>query len=166
MRGRLSEACAKRRQMRLLNVSRTSRVDAASIEAYDRLTIRCDWGKPDMLIQRLREVLVSGLVIPKPDAKGAFLVRGWGTRRNETALIYTVPNHKNPTKPAAKGITISEFVLAHTQLLSSGELTRSWFNTNLPACAKEGACNFTSLGGVFVLLDAARYARRGAYERI
>ncbi|HRY71209.1 MAG TPA: hypothetical protein P5159_23935 [Phycisphaerae bacterium] len=106
------------------------------------------------------------LPFPEPQAKADFVVKGWGTRRGEDALIYTIPNRKNPTKPSENGITVSEFEAAFAQLKSSGQFTRAWFNSELPACAGEGSCNFTSIGGIFELLSLARYAGRGVYERV
>ncbi len=119
-----------------------------------------------MLIERIRATATRGVVIPKPMAKGKFMVKGWGKRRGEPALIYTIPNHKNPSIPYAKGVTVNELEMAFAQLSSAGGFTRTWFNVNLPMCAKEGGCNFTSIGGIFVLLGLARYSGKGVYERV
>ena len=105
--------------------------------------------KQRMIVETIKNKISPGIEIPKPQAKGKFLVKGWGRRRNEVALVYTIPNHKNPAKPYQKGITESEFEATYRQLQSSGELTRRWFNEHLPACAKEGGCNFTTIGGIF-----------------
>lgn len=103
-----------------------------------------------------------GSEIPKPAARAAFLVKGLGMRRGEPALIYTIPSHTG-RRPHQKGITFSEFALALAELNKSGEFTRAWFEQNLAACAKEGGCNFTSLGGVFQILGLAFYGKRGRY---
>ena len=105
----------------------------------------------------------QGMEIPKPEAKEAFRIKGLGTRRGETALIYTIPSHTGK-KPYQKGITISEFEKAYLELKKSGCLTKAWFNRQLPACAKEGSCNFTSLGGIFEMLGFAKYTGRGEYQ--
>lgn len=118
-----------------------------------------------MIVERIRSRASPGLEIPKPEAKKKFLVKGWGTRRGEDALIYLIPNQKVPSKPHQKGITVSEFEAAYRQLTSTGELTHQWFDEHLSKCAKEGSCNFTTIGGVFELLDEAKYAKRGLYER-
>jgi hypothetical protein len=107
----------------------------------------------DEIIVRFNE----DTIIPKPEAKGAFKIKGLGKRRKEKALIYYIPNHNNPEKPYQKGITASEFEIAYQQLLNNGELSRSWFNKNLSQCAEEGTCNFTTVGGIFELLDLAVY---------
>ena len=76
-----------------------------------------------MIVERVKSELSSGTTIPKPEAKGKFLVKGWGRRRDQSALIYTIPNHNNPSKPYQKGITDSEFEAAYRELKSSGELS-------------------------------------------
>ena len=116
-----------------------------------------------MIVDQIRLKLLSGVVIPKPAATADFIVKGWGRRRGDVALVYLIPNHTDPEKPHEKGITEEEFEVAYTQLTKAGELTRSWFNASLPACAKEGACNFTTVGGVFQLLGVAEYSRLGVY---
>ena len=101
--------------------------------------------------------------IPKPEAKEPFRIKGMGTRRGEEALIYTIPSHTRE-KPYEKGITVPEFNEAFHELQETGSLTRSWFNASLPACAKEGSCNFTTIGGVFQMLGLASYTERGRYD--
>jgi hypothetical protein len=118
-----------------------------------------------MIVNKVRSFISPGTVIPKPENKGQFVVKGWGERRGEPALIYSIPNHSNSAKPYHKGITVSEFEKAYEVLERSGEFTRAWFNDHLPACAKEGGCNFTTIGGIFQLLGVARYSERGVYVR-
>ena len=60
-----------------------------------------------------------GKEIPKPEAKKPFLIKGMGKRRGEEALIYTIPSHTG-SHPYEKGITISEFCLALSELDRSG----------------------------------------------
>lgn len=115
-----------------------------------------------MLIQRVR-ALHTGTVIPKPEATADFRIKGWGRRRGEAALIYRIPNHRSPEKRLEKGITVTEFERAYAELESSGQFTRSWFNSNLHAAAKEGGCNYTTIGGVFSLIGVAKYGARGEY---
>ena len=118
-----------------------------------------------MVAEQIRKSILSGTVIPKPEARADFVVKAWGQRRGEAALVYSIPNHLNPSKPNEKGITESEFEKAFGELQISGEFTRAWFNKQLPNCAKEGACNYTTIGGVFELLGEAKYSSRGVYKR-
>ena len=117
-----------------------------------------------MIIERIRNQISSGTEIPKPNPKGKFVVKGWGRRRGAEALVYFIPNHSNPSKPYEKGITVPEFEAAHEQLQTSGELTRQWFDQHLSACAREGSCNFTTVGGIFELLGDAHYIGNGIYR--
>jgi hypothetical protein len=117
-----------------------------------------------MIFDRIVAVAQPGTIIPKPRAKTQ-VVKGLGVRRGESALIYLVPNIKNPRKPHQKGINILEFEKAYQQLLNSGEFTAQWFGDNLPECCNEGWCNFTTIGGLFCLLGEAKYVEPGMYQR-
>ena len=119
-----------------------------------------------MVIDRVLRAAPPGTRIPKPAATAPFKVRRVGKRRGERALIYTIPNHNDPTRPYEKGITATEFEKAYARLKRSGELTHGWFRDHLPGCAAEGSCNFTSLGGLFVRLGIAAYDRRGVYRDV
>jgi hypothetical protein len=119
----------------------------------------------ESILPRLQR-LTPGTVIPKPEAKSDFTIKGWGERHGQTALIYFIPNHTDPRKPYQKGITTGEWEQAYSQLLSTGEFTREWFNAHMPRCSDEGACNFTTIGGIFSLLDLATYESKGVYRKL
>jgi hypothetical protein len=119
-------------------------------------------GKMNTILESLA-VDRPGTEIPKPHAKKPFTIKGLGTRRGEKALIYRIPSHSLKSKHYEKGITISEFSNAHNELVSSKEFSRQWFNKNMQLCAKEGACNFTTIGGLFEILGYAEYLERGLY---
>jgi hypothetical protein len=109
------------------------------------------------ILAEIERKITPGTIIPKPQARADFIVKGWGVRRRERALIYTIPNHKTPAKPYQKGITLSEWVQAFEHLTDVGHFSRAWFERSMPACAKEGGCNFTTIGGVFELLGYSPY---------
>ena len=117
-----------------------------------------------MVVGRIKLMVKPGMLIPKPDAKSDFIIKGWGKRRGEDALIYYIPNHRNPNKPYQKGITVSEWEQAFSELMERGSFSRAWFNEHMKPCMKEGTCNFTTIGGIFELLSIARY-ERGGYRR-
>ena len=114
------------------------------------------------IVKLIRDKIEPGMVIPKPEAKNDFLVKGWGRRRGEKALVYYIPNRINPNKAYEKGISESEFTLAFKQLMENGCFTRGWFKEHMKSCDKEGGCNFTTIGGVFEILGLANYSR-GSY---
>ena len=115
------------------------------------------------ILAEIERVITPGAVIPKPQSRGDFIMKGWGIRRGERAFIYTIPNHKTPTKPYEKGVTNSELQSAFGRLIDKGEFSRSWFEQSMPECAKEGGCNFTTIGGLLVLLGYAVH-ERGVYR--
>jgi hypothetical protein len=119
-----------------------------------------------MLLDRILSEIEPGTEIPKPDAHGAFRLKGSGVRREERAVIYTIPNHRDPSRPYEKGITASELEKAHEELVKSGQLTHAWFKSHLPGCAREGRCNFTTIGGLLKLLRLAEYVERGVYQQV
>ncbi|MEE9615066.1 MAG: hypothetical protein V3W31_09010 [Thermodesulfobacteriota bacterium] len=113
---------------------------------------------------RVEKKVVPGAVIPKHKGGGKLTVKDWGRRRNEKALIYLIPNPKNPKKPSQKGITEAEFEQAYTRIMLHGEFTREWFDENMKESAKEAATNFTAIGGIFEMVGIADYDS-GAYKR-
>jgi len=116
----------------------------------------------DLIIESIQ----TGTVIPKPEARSDFRVHHFGMRRGEEAMVYTIPNNKNASKPYQKGITRSEFKMAFDRLQSDGHLTRKWWAQNLSDCAKEGGCNFTTIGGIFEILGKAAYDGRNQGYRL
>lgn len=113
------------------------------------------------------ESLPAGTVIPKPESENDFTIKGVGMRRGEEALVYRIPTN-NPIKyPRGheKGVTFTEFYEAYSVLQETSSFTREWFDENLPECAKEGGCNFTTIGGIFQLLGIASYSEPATYIR-
>jgi len=91
----------------------------------------------------------------------AYVVKGEGKRHHEKAIVYYIPNSKQPTKPDEKGFTSSELCHAYSQLLSAKEFTRAWFNTEIESGKFSGGapCNFLAIGAVFVGLGLATKQR-------
>lgn len=118
-----------------------------------------------MTIDDLIRAAPPGTRIPKPQAGEIFSVKGTGKRRGESALVYSIPSRAGG-RPHEKGITATEFTAAQQQLAATGYFTKRWFDEHLTDCAMEGSCNFTTIGGLFEHLGIARYAARGAYERV
>ena len=137
-------------------------------EIYARSTnlkiIYCSFCK--ILTQKI-ESLPAGTVIPKPESENDFTVKGVGMRRGKAALVYRIPTNNLEKYPHGheKGVTFEEFHKAYTVLQKTSSFTREWFDKNLPECAKEGGCNFTTIGGIFELLGIASYSAPGTYTR-
>ncbi len=117
------------------------------------------------IIDRIEAEILPRTVIPKPQTDEEHRVKGWGVRRGERALVYSIPNRRTPARPYAKGVTVSDWEQAYEQLMSTGPLAYSWFKSAMTECCKSGACNFTTIGGVFVLLGIAVRHGRGVYRK-
>lgn len=115
------------------------------------------------IVDLIERTATPGTVIPKPEARADFVVKRWGRRRGERALVYTIPNHRDEQRPYEKGIAESEWLKAYDQLTATGQFTRKWFQCEMIECNTEGGCNFTTIGGIFELLGIATYAHRGTY---
>lgn len=118
-----------------------------------------------MVIDRILAELPAGTRIPKPAATAEFTLKGEGTAYGERAVVYTIPSHKHPSRPSVKGITAAQLEKAFRELQRAGELTRTWWNAHGRLSAAEGGCNFTTVGGLLVLLGEAEYVKRGVYRR-
>ena len=118
----------------------------------------------ESLEETLHKLAESNCKIPKPKSDKEFRILRIGRRRNQDAIIYSIPNNKDENQHYEKGITFSEFRKALIELQANGCITRDWFNKNLQECASEGTCNFTSLCGILELLGYCEYTGRGKYE--
>jgi hypothetical protein len=118
------------------------------------------------IISEIETKFVPGTKIPKPISEFDYFIKGWGIRRGERALIYKIPNQKNPIKPHKKGITVSEFQIAYERITNGEDLNRKWFEETLYGCNKEGTCNFTTLGGIFQELGLVKYYQEGVYKNM
>lgn len=117
-----------------------------------------------MVFDRIVAAVLPGTTIPKPHATQHVQLKGIGQRRGEDALIYSIPNHNDPSHPYQKGVTRSELEQAYCELRRSKSISRAWFNREMQAAAAEGGCNFTTIGGLFQLIGTARYSSIGKYE--
>lgn len=118
-----------------------------------------------MILNRIKKATKPGTQIPKPRSTEIYTVVRWGKSRGEEALVYQIPAKHGTIKPSEKRVTVSAFRKAFDILQKSGKITRSWFAQEFPKLESDGSCNFTTLGGVFVLIGEAWYARPGEYEK-
>jgi hypothetical protein len=108
-----------------------------------------------MIFDRIRTIPIGTKI--RPD----YTVKGLGKSRGEEALVYLVPN-RSGGKPSEKRVRSSEWETAYQHLLSGNQMTRNWFEENMPDAAKDGTCGFRVTGEVFVLLGLAREASDGS----
>jgi len=74
--------------------------------------------------------------------------------------------YENVPPTYQKTITAGELLGARNILIQDGQFTLQWYKTNFPREAGNKPCNFTTIGGLFVLLRLARYERPGVYVSI
>lgn len=119
-----------------------------------------------MVLKRVKAVTTPGTRIPKPQSTDTYVVVGWGTSRGQEALVYQLPRKPGSKKASQKRIPASVFSQAFDILGRTGKITRPWFQATFPELEADGTCNFTTLGGIFVLLGDVRYAEPGVYEAV
>jgi hypothetical protein len=117
------------------------------------------------IIEKIKKNVKPGTIIPKPRAKHNFIVKGFTTSKGEEALAYFV-NNKNSKIPSEKRVTFSEFVKSYNQLIDNGEVSRKWYSDTFPDINYQDPCNFTTVGGIFILLKLAYYKKPGIYSKI
>ena len=64
-----------------------------------------------------------------------------------------------------KGIAVSEWQQAFERQTSTGEFRRSWFDAAMAGCSTEGGCNYTTIGGIFMLFGLAGRHETGVYRK-
>ncbi len=65
-----------------------------------------------------------------------------------------------------KYVPFDTLFLCYKRIFAFGELTTEWFKTTFPKEYKDRPCNFTTIGGVFILLGIAVYKNSGIYKKI
>lgn len=104
--------------------------------------------------------LKIGTKIPKVrDGKVSTLLQ-FTESDGEDALYYSIGDAGN-----SKCVLKSEFESSFDILQSTGKLTREWYNAKFPKFASSRPCNFTTIGGILVLLSYAEYTSKGVYIR-
>ena len=103
------------------------------------------------LFRKIKNTFPVGTIIPRP--KKNTIVISYGFSGNFEYLCYRIGSDN-------KGeITEMDFDEASFELIKSGKLTRSWFvSTGNPK-----PCDYTTLGGIFILLSMATYKGKGIY---
>lgn len=102
--------------------------------------------------------IIVGANIPKP-------------RGHECAILYIHENNENhflkySTGNSGKIISKVEFRGAYQRLLDNNSFSRQWYNENFPQKATSSPCNFTTIGGIFLMLNIVEFIGNGCYQLI
>jgi hypothetical protein len=98
--------------------------------------------------------LPIGTAIPKVESSRKYRIKRWSYRNGEEWLSYTVAN---------KSIRVSWIRECFDELGRTGELRTQWFRDSFYDGKDLGGCNFTTIGGLFVLIGIAQRAGTGLY---
>jgi len=101
-------------------------------------------------------IVVGKTNIPKPQGKPCIIL--YINKNNENNFLKYSTGKKTISK--------AEFIGAYRRLLDNKSFTRQWYNENFQKKAATSPCNFTSIGGIFILLGIAKYKIKGCYELI
>lgn len=64
-----------------------------------------------------------------------------------------------------KAVPFDTLYAAYRRLTETGTFSRAWYKETFPAEAEDYPCNFTTIGGVLVVLGFAEYIENGVYRR-
>src|ERR1017187_2252716 len=101
--------------------------------------------------------LPIGTSIPKVESTKNYQIKAWYYKDGEEQFSYTVAN---------KAFPVSWICGCFEELRKTGELRTAWFRESFYDGEDLGGCNFTTIGGLFILIGIAKRARKGLYVSI
>ena len=114
-----------------------------------------------MTNKKLKEYIINccenHIAIPKPESGHVFI------EKIGTTKIVETEKEGFQYSENRKYVPFETLFLCYKELLVSGELKTEWFKKTFPNEYKGRPCNFTTIGGVFELLNIATYKSRGVY---
>ena len=115
--------------------------------------------RPVTIIDLVKRATPPGTLLPKPE-KLSEVVSWYVNKNGEEHLKYEVGQ-------SDKTVSVSDIQYSHSQLIKTGEFTRSWFGSNLDS-SSSAPCHFTTIGAIFILLGIAQYGglNSGIYQQI
>lgn len=107
-----------------------------------------------MEFQEVINSIYVGMKIKKPRLESEIIAI------EDTRIIYSIGNKGN-----SKNITTEMLVGAFNEILTNGELSRTWFNKTYPNQSKTSPCSFTTLGGILEHLGFLEYKQNKYIKR-
>lgn len=113
------------------------------------------------LKDRVVELYKNNTVIPKPYTNTRILKIAVAKIHGEKkdSFYYSIGSSNK------KAVPFDTLYAAYRRLTETGILLRAWYNETFPAEAEDYPCNFTTIGGVFVVLGFAEHMGNGVYRR-
>lgn len=107
-----------------------------------------------MVYQEVINSIYVGMKIKKPRVESEIIAIE-GTR-----ILYSIGNKGN-----SKYITTEMLEDAFNEVITNGELSRTWFNNSFPNQAKTSPCSFTTLGGILEHVGLVGYKKNKYIKR-
>ena len=96
-----------------------------------------------------------GINIPKPENRPCIII--CIQENNENCFL------KYSTGNSGKIVSKAEFRGAY-KVLETCCFTKKWYTENFHKQSKNKSCNYTTIGGIFILLGIAEYIPKGKYR--
>ena len=93
--------------------------------------------------------------VPKPKGKTVLTM---SDKIGQDRFQYTLGQDRK------KSISFATLFRCYERLMTDGEFTRQWFETEFEAEHSSSPCNFTTIGGIFVKMGIAEYFGNGIYK--
>lgn len=107
-----------------------------------------------MVFQEVINSISVGMKIKKPRVESEILAID-GIR-----IKYSIGNKGN-----SKYITTEMLEGAFNEVITNGEISKTWFNSMFPNQARTSPCSFTTLGGILEHIGLVRYNKNKYIKR-
>ncbi|MCI6952658.1 MAG: hypothetical protein MR839_01975 [Spirochaetia bacterium] len=116
-------------------------------------------------LQELKDAVVelykNNTLIPKPNTSARILKIAVANIHGEEkdSFYYLIGSSRT------KAVPFDTLYAAYQRLTETGTFSRAWYRETFPAEARSRPCNFSTIGGVLVVLGFAEYMKNGVYRR-
>lgn len=116
-------------------------------------------------LQELKDAVVelykNNTPIPKPNTSARILKVAVANIHGEEkdSFYYSIGSSKK------KPVPFDTLYAAYQRLTETGTFSRAWYKETFPVEVADCPCNFTTIGGVFIVLGFAEYMENGVYRR-
>lgn len=101
-----------------------------------------------MSFNEFKKSIVIGLIFEKPNVQSSIF------KIDQDGFHYSIGQKGN-----SKKVTYDVFEQCYIQLQTTNEFSRKWFDETFPSLARNAACSFTTIGGLFQHFGLATYQK-------